>query len=339
MSRGDWSRHVALIGALLATIFVLCGALAYTFHVGELSGRKDAEAEGYAAAYLYETNKQIADCWAKGDTPAAQQCVTSAIQASRDAQRSEADLGVQRQMSDWAFWALVVGIVMAFITTIGTYLIFRQVELTRKAVEDTGDATKAMEEANRIARESIALTHRAWLTVELSENAHFSAWQNAHHYTVDFGVFLSNTGNGIAKSLEISSKLYVVCADFDPSSGVNNWGRYAEPEPLECNSHKFPAMINPGDVQIPADGSGMAESIDAAHKLYVLTTVEYRDIFARDDEPSHISEAFYQVVIDEKSGSVVRRADFAPFGSGDRFTVRLTKINSQEVIRRNLIRT
>lgn len=164
MHRNDGSRYLAIAGASLAAIAALAGTLTFTFHMGDLSGRSDAQAQGYAAAYSTDTKKQIADCWTKADRSAAQECVSSAIQASREAKRSEVDLSTQQQMSDWAFWALVVAIVMAFVTTIGTYLIFRQVELTRKAVGDSGEATKAMLEANEIAREGM----RPWLSLQVT---------------------------------------------------------------------------------------------------------------------------------------------------------------------------
>lgn len=159
MRRNDGSRHLAIVGASLAAIAVLGGTLTFTFHMGDLSGRSDAQAQGYAAAYPTDTRKQIADCWIKAERSAAQECVASAIQASREAQRSEAELSVQRQMSDSAFWALLVAVLMGLVTTIGTYLIFRQVELTRKAVEDTSQATKAVLEANEIAMNA----QRPWL--------------------------------------------------------------------------------------------------------------------------------------------------------------------------------
>lgn len=69
------------------------------------------------------------------------------------------DLMAQEQMAIWAFWMFVVACLTFLITTFGTLLIWRQVSLTRKAVEDTREATRQMEFANVISREA----NRPWL--------------------------------------------------------------------------------------------------------------------------------------------------------------------------------
>lgn len=238
MSESDRSRHVALIGASLAAISVICGTLTYSYHMGELSGRKDAQAEGYAAAYPNDTSKQIADCWTKADTATAQECVAGAIQASHEAQRSEADLSAQRQMSDWAFWALIVGILMAFITTIGTYLIFRQVELTRKAVEDTGNATDAMLDANEIARAA----QRPWVAID----CHLVKFERKSHFmTAELIVEFKNIGKNIAYD----------CYHCAHVNIVNPYNR----EPINQIMNRFDKArsdkFKPNDPFIPGDTS------------------------------------------------------------------------------------
>lgn len=167
MSGSDRGRYVALISASIAAILIFCGTLFYTFHMGDLSGRRDADAQGYAASYPHDTSKQIAECWAKLDTRKAQECVAGAIKASHDAQRGEADLSAQRQMSDWAFWALIIAFISAAVTGIGTFLLYQQIILTRQAVEDTGNATNAMLEANEISRAQFRASYKPFLRIEI----------------------------------------------------------------------------------------------------------------------------------------------------------------------------
>lgn len=161
MPRSDRSRDVAAVGAAIATIVTLIGTLVFTYNLGDSSGRIVAQAESYAAAYPYRTSKQIADCWRNPNRDAATKCVSDAINSSHEAQRSEADLATQRQMSVWAFWALVVSSISAVVTAIGTILLYQQIVLTREAVEDTGRATDAMREANKIADEGLRLQKSA----------------------------------------------------------------------------------------------------------------------------------------------------------------------------------
>ena len=57
-------------------------------------------------------------------------------------------------MAVWAFYMAIFAGVSTFVTFIGTILIWRQVSLTREAVEDTGKATAAMVRANQISEMS-----------------------------------------------------------------------------------------------------------------------------------------------------------------------------------------
>lgn len=76
------------------------------------------------------------------------------------------ELVAQETMADAALWMLFATILTIFVTALGTLLIWKQVRLTRRAVEDTGQATEAMRAANSIAAESMRRELRAYLTVE-----------------------------------------------------------------------------------------------------------------------------------------------------------------------------
>lgn len=64
--------------------------------------------------------------------------------------------------SDAAWWAMA-GTVVALLGTVGLYW---QIHLTRKAVEDTGEATEAMREANEIARARNLADLRPYVAIE-----------------------------------------------------------------------------------------------------------------------------------------------------------------------------
>ncbi|KPF93757.1 hypothetical protein IP81_00975 [Novosphingobium sp. AAP83] len=153
MSDGDQGTRTAFVISLLSAALVLFGTLFYAFQIGAQKGRYEADSIGYAAYYHQDTQQQIAHCWSKAGGDAALECVNEAIESSHESKRSELELSAQRQMSEWAFWALVVSICSSLVTAIGTYLLYQQIILTRRAVKDTGDATKAMVRQNEIAFE------------------------------------------------------------------------------------------------------------------------------------------------------------------------------------------
>lgn len=70
------------------------------------------------------------------------------------------DLAAQESMAVWAFWMMLVAAFSAIVTTIGTVFLYKQIRLTREAVEDTGKATIAMREGNEIARAASEQTRR-----------------------------------------------------------------------------------------------------------------------------------------------------------------------------------
>lgn len=106
------------------------------------------------------------------------------------------DLAAQEASALWAFWMVVASFLSILITTIGTILLYQQIKLTREAVQDTGDATKAMRDANVIAREIGQGQVRAYVHID--------------HATVKFyGNLLAvemtfkNTGQSPAQKIEV----------------------------------------------------------------------------------------------------------------------------------------
>lgn len=93
------------------------------------------------------------------------------------------DLAAQEDMAFWAMWMLFAALATFAVTSFGTLLIWTQVRLTREAVEDTGKATEAMLEANRIA----ANQHRPIMLVSKVEGE-YRLWNESigFSWTVEF---------------------------------------------------------------------------------------------------------------------------------------------------------
>ena len=65
----------------------------------------------------------------------------------RDEWRQEQDLLAQRQMADWAKFAVLVAIASVFVTAVGVVFVALTLKATRDAVRETAKATRATERA------------------------------------------------------------------------------------------------------------------------------------------------------------------------------------------------
>lgn len=74
------------------------------------------------------------------------------------------DVEAQEEMAFWAMWMFFAALATFAITSIGTFLIWRQVRLTRNAVEETSAGTEAMREANAITRQVGEAQARCYLS-------------------------------------------------------------------------------------------------------------------------------------------------------------------------------
>lgn len=81
-------------------------------------------------------------------------------------EREKRDLAAQEASALFSFWMLLATAFSAVITTIGTGILLWQIMLTRKAVQDTGKATVAMEESNKIARNVGEAQVRCYISIK-----------------------------------------------------------------------------------------------------------------------------------------------------------------------------
>lgn len=98
------------------------------------------------------------------------------------------DLIAQEDMAYWAGAMFVAAALTFIVTSIGTFLIWRQVKLTREAVEDTGRATDAMVEQNQLSMEGM----RPWLEIDVAYD--FISKSDDNRFTMSVIVTLRNNG-------------------------------------------------------------------------------------------------------------------------------------------------
>lgn len=175
----------------------------------------------------------------------------------------------QEQMAFWAstmFWAALMTLI---VTSIGTFLIWRQIKLTRKAVEGTNEATKAMQEANRIAETN----HRMQLRPYLFPASSWFTLNETHEPTAF--IEIKNFGQSPAIDVETWYHTWVECFPLH------------DPLPVAPNDLlKGRSVIGPGATSEIAHPRGNAlneysrQEIEAGRAAYyVYGKSTYIDIF------------------------------------------------------------
>ncbi|QZP08200.1 hypothetical protein [Caenibius sp. WL] len=118
----------------------------------------------------------------------------------------ERDLRAQETLAGWAMPMFLAAVASVIITAIGTFLILKQVQLTRTAVQDTAKATNAVLEGNDLTRRA----HRPWITLDLTP--HFSGpYHDGLHMKFDF--HFENVGPTLATG--VSTKTALLCQRVD----------------------------------------------------------------------------------------------------------------------------
>ena len=147
MPRGYWSAILAVVG--LATLSL--SAIGWIALEGRNQYNEPAQTNQSTATQNQKYIEQGPPRNRAG-LPEFAHGVTDNPKPENDTERNNRDLAAQESMAAWAFWLLLFTGVGLFVTSVGTGFLLWQIMLTREAVKDTGDATKAMNEANEIAR-------------------------------------------------------------------------------------------------------------------------------------------------------------------------------------------
>lgn len=154
--RGHEPATLGAFGYLTAVILccLIVGYLTYT------SGRQDERRDETPAAYSQAAKEDARRACLGIEGSAAFECIYAKVESSQEQAHNEQDLDAQQRA---AFAALVSVIVafLAFVATVaGVWFVKRTLDATLKAVEDTGEATKAMVRQNEISALSLDALYR-----------------------------------------------------------------------------------------------------------------------------------------------------------------------------------
>ncbi len=148
--------------------FIVAGIIAFAFFGWAGTAELRCQRNYYAqyAYYIHDNAERSKPSrFDRGWVPCFVESHTTNPDAGYAEEKEQRDLIAQEFMALWAFWMAVFAGITTLVTFFGTILIWRQIILTRKAVEDTGEATKAMREANEIARSNAMQSLRAYVDI------------------------------------------------------------------------------------------------------------------------------------------------------------------------------
>ena len=193
--------RVVIAGALAALLFT-------AFGLGWISNTvlKNPDQERYQS-YRYAADKPL-----EIDSAAATRAIAQAFQnrapCDNPKGRDESDLCAQWKAANaaensalWAQWGF-------WIAVIGSSLLLWQIILTRRAVEETGEATEAMRAANEIATQA----QRPWVEIDVIVH-HFTNAEK--HISFEYSVQLKNIGKSVAESIWLHTTVVSGWDDFN----------------------------------------------------------------------------------------------------------------------------
>ena len=162
-------------GRAARAVIVALGVFAWAWLIWNISAdytKRQTQAERYIQDYATATTEQIGRACTGLEAARLRECIAEQMEASRENERGERDLRAQQDMAEWAFWMFFVSAVTMGLTAVALWFVKGTLDATRRAVEDTSEATRAMHAANEIARENMELENRPILQFvgfELSE--------------------------------------------------------------------------------------------------------------------------------------------------------------------------
>lgn len=201
MSDSNWSVQTEVIGtglAVLASVILCCTIVAVvTFATVSYTTDRDDRAEYYQAEA--QRNAEVICVGKQGGL--LPECVEEQRRASRDAYTAEQDLNAQRQMALWALWMFIVSAITAGLTLWALWYVRGTLQATREALQDTGDATKAMIAQNSLTER----VQRPWVSVSVKPRLLRRA---GAAFRVEMDIEYKNLGQLPAKNFQLNRVFY-----------------------------------------------------------------------------------------------------------------------------------
>ncbi len=142
MSDSNRGARTPVVG-LIALVAISCLT---TLLVADLLDRHRKTVQQYEAnsrSHAAHTEYQIENCFSVAEDIGKAECIRKAVDSQGQNERAEADLVAQREMSNWALGMLYVTTLMALVTGLGVYFVWRTLKATQQMAIDTREIGEA----------------------------------------------------------------------------------------------------------------------------------------------------------------------------------------------------
>ena len=142
MPNSNRGARTPIVG-LIALVAISCLT---TVLVADLLDRHRNTVQQYEAnssTHAAHAEDQIENCFSVAEDIGKAECIRKAVDAQSENERAEADLVAQREMSNWALGMLYVTMLMALVTGLGVYFVWRTLKATQQMAIDTRDIGEA----------------------------------------------------------------------------------------------------------------------------------------------------------------------------------------------------
>jgi hypothetical protein len=228
MSERNWNNISA--AGLITVIFALLGLAVIHSHEGD---QRRVNQTANAEARYEEGGQYLTP---KAGIPALSEKFAANPEPKTTQQKEERDLAAQESMAVWAYWMMVLSGFGVIITAIGTGFLVWQIDLTRKAVKDTGRATEAMQVANEIARHSMEANARPWLDISLVGDPQMDII--AGRPRIKARIRIENMGQSPAIKV---GYFIALCIGYEPIQGALSAWKYRRKEVIGEIGDIFPS--------------------------------------------------------------------------------------------------
>lgn len=143
--------------ALTASVLCLGVALycAMFFSMGLQSGRNDERTEKYSNYYRdYAAQRIEKECAGIASATQQRECIAEIVDAQRESQRGESDLGAQWQAANWVLWATVIGAIQLVVSGFGLWALLETIQQGRAGVAAAQAGADSAHRANMTAAEA-----------------------------------------------------------------------------------------------------------------------------------------------------------------------------------------
>lgn len=162
----NFRKHAEVVSAGAFCSFALFGTCLLLYVSGQLVGGQSERRKYVPIIYKHAAKVDARLACIELRVPDPFECIYDRLQAAQDQARAEQDLSAQQLAAVSSLASALIAFFAMIITTVGVWFVKRTLDETRKAVEDTGIATLAMKEQNRIAETTAMQQLRAYLILD-----------------------------------------------------------------------------------------------------------------------------------------------------------------------------